>query len=53
VVDFRKDGYGPGPDPLDERVDEAVVIKDAQQARLRLINRNTPLPFQYLLVFGR
>jgi ubiquinone/menaquinone biosynthesis C-methylase UbiE len=53
VVDFKKDGFGPGPDPLDERVDEAVVIKDAQQAGLRLINRNTPLPFQYLLVFGK
>jgi hypothetical protein len=53
VVDFRKDGFGPGPETLEERVDEAVVIKDAQQAGLRLINRNTPLPFQYLLVFGR
>jgi ubiquinone/menaquinone biosynthesis C-methylase UbiE len=52
VVDFRKDGLGPGP-PLEERVDEAVVIKDAQAAKLRLINRNTPLPFQYVLVFGR
>lgn len=53
VVDFRKDGFGPGPDPLDERVDEEVVIKDAQQAGLRLISRNTPLPFQFLLVFGK
>jgi ubiquinone/menaquinone biosynthesis C-methylase UbiE len=53
VVDFRKDGFGPGPDTLEERVDEEVVIKDAKQAGLRLINRNTPLPFQYLLVFGR
>jgi ubiquinone/menaquinone biosynthesis C-methylase UbiE len=52
VVDFRKDGLGPGP-PMDERVDEAVVIKDAEQAQLRLINRTTPLPFQYLLIFGR
>ena len=52
VVDFRKDGLGPGPDLTEERVDEAVVIKDAQAAGLRLINRNTPLPFQYLLVFG-
>jgi ubiquinone/menaquinone biosynthesis C-methylase UbiE len=52
VVDFRKDGYGPGPDPLEDRVDEAVVIKDAEQAGLRRINRLTPLPFQYLLIFG-
>ncbi len=28
------------------------MIKDAQAAGLRLINRNTPLPFQYLLGFG-
>jgi SAM-dependent methyltransferase len=52
VVDFRKDGLGPGPD-LVERVDEAEVIKDAEAAGLRLIHRTTPLPFQYLLVFGR
>jgi len=52
VVDYKKDGFGPGPDTSEERVDEAVVIKDAQQAGLRLINRNTPLPFQYLLIFG-
>ena len=51
IVDFRKDGWGPGP-PLDERIDEAVVIKDAQAANLRLISKDTPLPFQYLLVFG-
>jgi ubiquinone/menaquinone biosynthesis C-methylase UbiE len=51
VVDFRKDGLGPGP-PLEDRVDEEVVIKDAQSAGLRLINRTTPLAFQYLLVFG-
>jgi ubiquinone/menaquinone biosynthesis C-methylase UbiE len=51
VVDFRKDGWGPGP-PLDERVDEAIVIKDFEAAGLRLLNKNTPLPFQYLLVFG-
>ena len=51
VVDFRKDGYGPGPDAL-ERVDEAEVIEDAQAAGLRLMNR-TQLPFQYLLIFGK
>ena len=53
VVDFRKAGFGPGPDLLDERVDEELVIKDAQQAGLRLISRDTPLPFQFLLVFGK
>lgn len=53
VVDFKKDGFGPGPDTREERVDEAVVIKDAEQAGLRRINRPTPLPFQYLLIFGK
>ena len=52
VVDFRKDGLGPGPD-LVERVDEAEVIKDAKAAGLQLINRTTQLPFQYLLIFGK
>jgi ubiquinone/menaquinone biosynthesis C-methylase UbiE len=52
VVDFRKDGLGPGP-PLEERVDEAVVIKDAEAAGLVRIVRPTPLPFQYLLIFGK
>jgi ubiquinone/menaquinone biosynthesis C-methylase UbiE len=52
VVDFRKDGLGPGP-PLDERVDEAEVIEDAKEAGLQLISRATPLPFQYLLIFGK
>jgi ubiquinone/menaquinone biosynthesis C-methylase UbiE len=52
VVDFRKDGLGPGPD-MDERVDEAEVIKDANAAGLQLLNRTTQLPFQYLLVFGK
>jgi ubiquinone/menaquinone biosynthesis C-methylase UbiE len=52
IVDFRKDGLGPGP-PLEERVDEAVVIKDAEAANLRRIIRPTPLPFQFLLIFGK
>jgi predicted methyltransferase len=51
VVDFRSDGLGPGP-PLEDRPDPAVVIKDAEAAGLRLMKRDTPLPFQFLLVFG-
>ena len=52
IVDFRKDGEGgPGP-PIEDRIDAAVVIKDAQAAKLRLISKDTPLRFQYLLVFG-
>jgi ubiquinone/menaquinone biosynthesis C-methylase UbiE len=51
VVDFRSDGLGPGP-PLEDRPDPGVVIKDAEAAGLRLVKRDTPLPFQFLLVFS-
>jgi ubiquinone/menaquinone biosynthesis C-methylase UbiE len=52
VLDFNKAGGGPGP-PIDERVDEATVIKEANAAGLRLVQKETFLPFQYFLVFGR
>jgi ubiquinone/menaquinone biosynthesis C-methylase UbiE len=52
IVDFRKDGYGPGP-ALEDRPDPEIVIKEVQSAGLRLISRDTALPFQYLLVFGK
>ena len=52
IVDFKLDGGGPGPAP-DERVDPAVVIADAERAGLRLLSRETFLPYQYLLIFGR
>jgi ubiquinone/menaquinone biosynthesis C-methylase UbiE len=52
IVEFTKAGWGPGP-PLDERIDEAVVVKDALAAGLRLVSRETFLPYQYLLVFAQ
>lgn len=53
IVDFKLDGVGgPGP-PLDERLDPAVIRRDAEQAGLRLLREDTFLRFQYLLVFGR
>ena len=52
VVDFTKAGGGPGPAP-DERVDEARVVDQATAAGLRLLRKETFLPFQYFLVFGR
>jgi hypothetical protein len=52
IVNFTKAGWGPGP-PLDERIDEAVVVKDAAAAGLRLVSRETFLPYEYLLIFGR
>jgi ubiquinone/menaquinone biosynthesis C-methylase UbiE len=52
IVDYRKDGEGPGP-PLDDRVEESVVIAKAEAAGLRLVSRETFLPYQYMLVFAR
>jgi ubiquinone/menaquinone biosynthesis C-methylase UbiE len=52
IVDFRKDGLGPGP-PLDDRIERSAVIGDARAAGLRLLATDETLPFQYVLVFGR
>lgn len=52
IVDFRKDGGGPGP-PLEERVDPEHVLRDASAAGLHLVRRETFLPFQFLMIFGR
>jgi ubiquinone/menaquinone biosynthesis C-methylase UbiE len=50
IVDFKKDGLGPGP-ALEERVDPDAVIRDAQSAGLRLLLRDTVLPYQFFLIF--
>jgi SAM-dependent methyltransferase len=52
IVDFRKDGYGPGP-PMEERIDPAQVVADAEAAGLRLVASEDFLPFQFLLIFSR
>jgi predicted methyltransferase len=52
ILEFKKDGLGPGP-PMDERVDPERVIRDAEAAGLRLVSRETFLRYQYMLVFGR
>ena len=52
VVDFKKDGLGPGP-PLEERVDPDVIVRDAEAAGLKLVRHETFLPYQFLLVLGR
>jgi len=52
VVDFKRDGLGPGP-ALDDRVDPDEVVRDAEAAGLRLVRRETFLPYQFLLVFSR
>jgi predicted methyltransferase len=52
IIDFKKDGFGPGP-ALEERVDPERVIEDAEAAGLRLLARETFLRYQYMLVFGK
>lgn len=51
VVDFTPGNGGPGPD-ADQRVAPESVIATAGAAGLRLLRRETVLPYQYLLVFG-
>jgi len=52
VVDFKRDGLGPGP-ALEERVDAESIVRDAEGAGLKLLRRETFLPYQFMLVFGR
>jgi len=52
VVDFKRDGLGPGP-ALEDRVDSEHVVRDAEAAGLRLVRSETFLPYQFLLVFSR
>jgi ubiquinone/menaquinone biosynthesis C-methylase UbiE len=52
IVDFKKDGFGPGP-ALEEREDPERVIREAEAAGLRLIKRETFLRYQYMLVLGK
>jgi ubiquinone/menaquinone biosynthesis C-methylase UbiE len=52
IVDFTKNGSGPGP-AMEERVDPEAVIRDAQAAGLVLRSRETFLKYQYMLVFEK
>ncbi|HTL45115.1 MAG TPA: class I SAM-dependent methyltransferase [Vicinamibacterales bacterium] len=52
IVNFKKDGGGPGPD-MDDRVGAEEVIRDAEAAGLRLQSRETFLRYQYFLIFER
>lgn len=52
VVDFRGGGAGPGPEAQD-RVAPETIEAEAAQAGLVLQRRETFLPFQYFLIFGR
>jgi ubiquinone/menaquinone biosynthesis C-methylase UbiE len=52
IVNYKPGRGGPGPAP-EERVDAAFVEADARLAGLRVLSRETFLPYQYLLVLGR
>jgi ubiquinone/menaquinone biosynthesis C-methylase UbiE len=52
IVEFKKDGHGPGP-PMDERVDPDRVVREAEAAGLHLLSRPTFLRYHYMLVFGK
>lgn len=52
IVNFKKDGGGPGPS-MEERVDPEKVIADARAAGLELRKRENFLRYQYMLIFGR
>ena len=51
IVNYKKDGGGPGPD-METRVDPEKVIADAQAAGLQLRKRENFLRYQYMLIFG-
>lgn len=54
IVNYRPGQGGPGPSPEEGlRVDAEVVEQDAAAAALRVLSRETFLPYQYLLVLGR
>lgn len=51
IVNYKKDGGGPGPE-MEARVDPEKVIADARAAGLELRKRETFLRYQYMLTFG-
>jgi len=51
VVDYKRGGRGPGPDGTTPN--PSAVEEIADKAGLRLVKRETFLPFQFFLVFGR
>jgi ubiquinone/menaquinone biosynthesis C-methylase UbiE len=51
IVNYKKDGGGPGPE-MEARVDPETVIADARAAGLELRRSEKFLRYQYMLVFG-
>jgi predicted methyltransferase len=54
IVNYKTGRGGPGPSPEEGvRVDASVVEADVEAAGLRVLSRETFLPYQYMLVIGR
>ena len=51
IVEFKKDGGGPGP-AMEERIDPERVVNDANRAGLTLQSRGDFLRYQYLLILA-
>lgn len=51
IIDYKKEGGGPGPD--EERPTPEQIVAAAEQAGLRLDRRENFLPFQFFLIFTR
>ena len=52
IVNYKPGRGGPGPAP-EERVAASAVEADASAADLRVLSRETFLPYQYLLILGK
>ena len=52
IIEYKKDGHGPGP-RMEDRVDPDVVVEAARAAGLRLAKREDFLRYQYMLVFEK
>ena len=52
IIDYREGEGGPGPDAI-ERRPPSVVISQAAEAGLKLVEQHTFLPYQYFLIFGK
>jgi ubiquinone/menaquinone biosynthesis C-methylase UbiE len=52
IIEYTRDGHGPGP-AMDERIDPEAVVSAARAAGLRLARRESFLRYQYMLIFEK
>jgi len=52
IIDYREGDGGPGPDAA-ERVPPSIVVAQAANAGLKLVEEHKFLPYQYFLIFGK